>query len=360
MTVDIGPNISHARHDLFESDAAMEKHRVRERRRNYVRGDALQLAGKILSASMRRQGTGHLLAVGDATGACSLVSIEMPMGGEAEGSNKLRKRLQHRVTAHRGPVSAVCFLGPEGRFLVTGGWDKSLRVYDVAADGTSLKLLLVQPDAHADYVTVLLSLDDGISFASASVDRSVRVWRLDLDNDGTIISSTSSSSSSSSSSSGRLTCLKKHVLHRRAIEACLLTRASLFPTLRTAETQLLLTASSDGLIHVTGLESGVVLATLQGHHTSVYGLHLGHGDPRDSEPSLLFSCSADKRVLLWDCEAPGTLTHVWQLQHWIRCVAHSSKHDVVLAGSSDGFLYILSPSTAVRFFPVPPLHDTHT
>ena len=68
-------------------------------------------------------------------------------------------------------VTAVSF-SPDGKTLASGSWDKTVRVWDLAA-GKELQRL-----SHDSYVTTVSFSPDGKTFASGSEDKTVRVWDL--------------------------------------------------------------------------------------------------------------------------------------------------------------------------------------
>jgi WD40 repeat protein len=69
-------------------------------------------------------------------------------------------------------VSAVALSG-DGRFAVSGSYDRSLRVWDLQG-----KQPPRTPQGHADRVKAVALCGDGRFAVSGSSDRSVRVWDL--------------------------------------------------------------------------------------------------------------------------------------------------------------------------------------
>jgi hypothetical protein len=81
-------------------------------------------------------------------------------------------------TGHRGPAVMVhpdgvraIAISPDGRWLASGGYDRSVRIRDIAG-GREVHTLL----GHSASVDALAFSPDGRRLASASRDRTVRVW----------------------------------------------------------------------------------------------------------------------------------------------------------------------------------------
>lgn len=90
----------------------------------------------------------------------------------------------HRVLATASDFFLCLALSPDGRFLLTGGADNAIRVFEVAS-GRELKRM----EIHADWVLGLAFAPDGKNFASASRDKTARLfttegWELDETYDG--------------------------------------------------------------------------------------------------------------------------------------------------------------------------------
>ena len=80
-----------------------------------------------------------------------------------------QRRLRAMFKEHMGDVFSLTF-SPDGRFLVSGSYDDSVRIWRLR-DGSSLELL----DNALGYFSVCLS-PDGQHIAAANSDKSLRVW----------------------------------------------------------------------------------------------------------------------------------------------------------------------------------------
>ena len=75
------------------------------------------------------------------------------------------------LTGHGGHVSSVAF-SPDGKVLATGSWDESVRLWDVAT-GTPLGAPLT---GHGDRVSSVAFSHDGKVLATGGWDKKVRLW----------------------------------------------------------------------------------------------------------------------------------------------------------------------------------------
>ncbi len=78
--------------------------------------------------------------------------------------------LQRTIQGHLSIVSAVSFT-PDGRKIISGGWDSTLRIWDVAS-GSLLRTL----HGHTGTVSAVAFSPDGRQFVSSSQDNTLKIW----------------------------------------------------------------------------------------------------------------------------------------------------------------------------------------
>lgn len=78
------------------------------------------------------------------------------------------------LTGHEGPVTCVTF-GPKGEIVLTGGNDKTIRVWNMA-EGKQISALTGSGEA----VTSIVITPDGQSVIGGSTDKQVRLWSLPM------------------------------------------------------------------------------------------------------------------------------------------------------------------------------------
>jgi WD40 repeat protein len=120
-------------------------------------GESVQLGTEVRSIATN----GRLLFVGTSDGTLLV----------ADPKDLTRKPT--RIQAHQGDLSAIA-VSPDGRSLATGGDDRVIVIWDVAASGhLTQRLRLV---GHSDRITSLSFSPDGRLLASGSEDHTVILW----------------------------------------------------------------------------------------------------------------------------------------------------------------------------------------
>ena len=95
----------------------------------------------------------------------------MPWGGGRSQTNVVKAaiHLERTLEGHSGPVSAVA-VTPDGARIVSGGNDRTVRVWDLATGRLERTLT-----GHTDSVRAVTVTLDGARIVSGSNDRTVRV-----------------------------------------------------------------------------------------------------------------------------------------------------------------------------------------
>ncbi|MCT7994495.1 serine/threonine-protein kinase [Laspinema olomoucense] len=180
--------------------------------------------------------------------------------------------LERTLIGHQDGVWSVA-LSPRGHILVTGSWDKTIKVWNVAT-GQLLRTLM----GHQEAVWSVAVTADGKTLASGSSDQQIKIWNLptgqlihtltghsnwvaavDLSPDGTLIASGSSDKTIKvwSVQSGELI----HTLqgHRYAVTCIAFT----------PDGKTLVSGSGDKTLKIWSLTTGECFSTFTGHRASV-------------------------------------------------------------------------------------------
>ncbi|KAG2344347.1 WD40 repeat-like protein [Suillus weaverae] len=87
------------------------------------------------------------------------------------------KQVGEPLLGHDAEVMTVA-ASPDGRWIVSGGWNGSILIWEVATDKTELKRVPVSFKRHSKRgISGVVFAPDSETFASASRDATVCVWR---------------------------------------------------------------------------------------------------------------------------------------------------------------------------------------
>src|SRR5204862_1780201 len=78
--------------------------------------------------------------------------------------------LRRTLTGHTGDVTAVA-IAPDGTWLATGGWERTVRIWDPATGRERAALT-----GHTEWMTAVAIAPDGTWLATGGWDRTVRIW----------------------------------------------------------------------------------------------------------------------------------------------------------------------------------------
>jgi len=167
------------------------------------------------------------------------------------------------LRGHRDGVRGVTW-SPDGRRLATASNDRTVRIWD-AGNGSELTVL----HGHNDWVQAVVWSPDGRRLATASNDRTVRIW--------------------DAGNGSELTILRKHT-------------DQVWDVAWSPDGKRLATASNDRTVRIWDADNSSELAVLRGHADWVRGLAWSPDGKR------LATASSDRTVRIWDADNSSELT----------------------------------------------------
>lgn len=269
-----------------------------------------------------------------------LVAGPNPGGGAAPAAGPAT-RLREFV-GHTEQVQCLA-LSPDGKFLVTGSRDRSVREWEVTS-GKQLRSF----QGHREQVTAVAMRPDGKQVASASEDGAVRLWDLSAADEHRALTEATdalwavavSPDGKRAAAAGADKTVRVYDPRTGKLEAELVGHAAPVTSLAFLDAGRLASAGGDRAIKVWDVAGKKVAKELSGHQSAVLALAAG------ADGKLLVSGGADKKVLGWNPESDKP-AWTWTGRSAICGVAVRKGGQHVAVGTADGGLVVLDVSTGM-------------
>ena len=224
----------------------------------------------------------------------------VPAATTALHSAILGSQVRITLRGHDSSVTSVVF-SPDGRRLATASWDKTAKIWD-AETGKELMTL----SGHTNAVNSVVFSPDGRRLATASTDKTAKIWDAETGKELMTLSG-----------------------HRNAVNSVAFS----------PDGRRLATASTDATAKIWNAETGEELMTLSGHTNAVNSVAFS------TDGRCLASASTDTTAKIWNAETGKELMTLRGHAEWVKSVAFSPDGRRLATASVDRTAKIWDPQT---------------
>ncbi|AOC52490.1 tolB protein precursor [Microcystis aeruginosa NIES-2481] len=208
--------------------------------------------------------------------------------------------LDKTLTDHSTVVSSVVY-SPDGRYLANGGWDKTIKIWEVAT-GKQLRTLT----GHSDPVLSVVYSPDGRYLASGSDDNTIKIWEV--------------------ATGKQLRTLTGHSV-------------SVWSVVYSPDGRYLASGSADKNIKIWEVATGKELRTLTGHSSGVNSVVYS------PDGRYLASGSYDNTIKIWEVATGNELRTLTDHSGSVYSLAYSPDGRYLASGSLDDTIKIWEVAT---------------
>ena len=225
-----------------------------------------------------------------------------------------------RLVGHTAAVRR-CAISPDGSFIVSAGYDRRIRIWDAATG--EIRHVLV---GHTDGVTVCAISADGRVVVTSSLDETLKLWDAAS---GAVLRTLSAQWQS-----GRGGWLKRRspAGHAAAVWACAISQ----------DGRYVASASSDQTVKIWDAATGEERQTLVGHTAAVNGCAFS------PDGSLVASAGADRTVRIWNRESGEERVAINGHAHVVNRCTFAPDGTWLASASADGTLKTWDAATGEK------------
>lgn len=203
--------------------------------------------------------------------------------------------VRRQTFTHPGGLTAIAFT-PNGRLLITGSNDSTIRLWDISSE-----LCVHMLTDHRAAISSLAVSPDGRILASSSWDQSLRLWNLE-------------------------TGLQTHLLQSNQREV---TELAIAPSGSQPSPLLLVSASRDARLYLWNLTTGEWQGELIGHRHPIEAIAVSGPHP------ILASGDGAGTVNIWHLGTQERLRTLSKHEASVNAIAISAEQEAIATGSSD-------------------------
>ncbi|NCR91462.1 MAG: protein kinase [Microcystis aeruginosa G11-01] len=207
--------------------------------------------------------------------------------------------IEKTLTGHYYWVVSVVY-SPDGRYLASGSWDKTIKIWEVAT-GKELRTLT----GHSEIVFSVAYSPDGRYLASGSRDNTIKIWEV---------------------ATGKVRTITGHSM-------------TVWSVAYSPDGRYLASGSLDKTIKIWEVATGKELRTLTGHSGGVQSVVYS------PDGRYLASGSLDKTIKIWEVATGKELRTLTGHSGWVQSVVYSPDGRYLASGSRDQNIKIWEVAT---------------